>query len=71
MENAAIKLKKKNLDAIILNSLNDKGAGFGGNTNKISILFKDKERKEFPLKNKSEVARDILSEIVNLIHEEA
>jgi len=71
LENAAIKLKKKNLDAIILNSLNDKGAGFGGNTNKISILFKDKERKEFPLKNKSEVARDILSEIVNLIHEEA
>lgn len=71
LENAAIKLKKKNLDAIILNSLNDKGAAFGGNTNKISILFKDKVRKEFPLKNKSEVARDILSEIVNLIYEEA
>ena len=46
MVNAKGKLKKKNLDAIILNSLNDKGAGFAGNTNKITFLDKNSEIKE-------------------------
>ncbi|GAA4325867.1 bifunctional phosphopantothenoylcysteine decarboxylase/phosphopantothenate--cysteine ligase CoaBC [Pontixanthobacter gangjinensis] len=66
-ENARKKLKKKNLDFIVLNSLNDKGAGFKGDTNKISIIYPDR-KKDFELKTKSEVARDILKEIVELIN---
>lgn len=67
-ENAREKLLKKNLDMIVLNSLSDKGAGFGTDTNKISIYFSDKERKpqHFALKSKAEVASDILDCIENL-----
>ena len=53
------KLKRKNLDFIVLNSLNDKGAGFRHDTNKITIISTT-EIKEYPLKPKSEVARDII-----------
>ena len=53
------KLKRKNLDFIVLNSLNDKGAGFRHDTNKITIISTT-ENKEYPLKPKSEVARDII-----------
>ena len=66
-ENARKKLKKKNLDFIVLNSLNDKGAGFKGDTNKISIIYPDR-KKDFDLKSKSEVAKDILNEIVDLLN---
>lgn len=59
-ENAAGKLKKKNLDAVVLNSLQDKGAGFGSDTNKITILSTDGSEKTYPLKSKREVARDII-----------
>ncbi len=59
-ENAAAKLKKKNLDAVVLNSLQDKGAGFGTDTNKITILCADGSEKTYPLKSKREVARDII-----------
>lgn len=59
-ENAKGKLQKKNLDMIVLNSLRDEGAGFKGDTNKIKILTKT-EQKEFPLKSKEEVAKDILN----------
>ncbi len=62
-KNATGKLIKKNLDFIVLNSLQDKGAGFGHDTNKISILFKDNNIKKFELKTKQEVAKDILNEI--------
>jgi phosphopantothenoylcysteine decarboxylase / phosphopantothenate---cysteine ligase len=61
IENAKEKLKKKNADAIILNSLNDNGAGFQHSTNKISIILKKDVIFEFPLKDKSEVAKDIVS----------
>ena len=64
LENAKGKLKKKNLDAIILNSLNDKGAGFGSNTNKITFIDKNSQIKAFELKTKAEVAVDILNEIL-------
>jgi len=64
LENAKGKLIKKNLDAIILNSLNDKGAGFAGNTNKITFLDKNSEIKAFELKTKAEVAVDIMNEIL-------
>lgn len=64
LENAKEKLVKKNLDMIVLNSLNDKGAGFGHDTNKITIIEKDNKIEEFELKDKSEVAKDIISKII-------
>lgn len=57
------KLKRKNLDMIILNSLRDPGAGFASDTNKITIINKDNSFVEFPLKSKTEVAVDIMSSI--------
>ncbi len=58
-ENAKGKLERKNLDMIVLNSLRDNGAGFRNDTNKIKIITKT-EQKEFSLKTKEEVAKDIL-----------
>ena len=66
--NAIKKLKAKNLDLIILNSLNDDGAGFGGSTNKISIIDKDLNQINYPLKSKSEVADDIINELIKRVH---
>lgn len=68
LENAKGKLQRKNLDAIVLNSLKDDGAGFGGNTNKISFIDKNLGVKTFALKKKSEVASDIWEEIITRIH---
>lgn len=65
-ENAHKKLIKKNLDFIVLNSLQDAGAGFKHNTNKITILRKDNKTIDFELKSKEEVALDILNQIVAL-----
>ena len=64
IENAKSKIKRKNLDAIVLNSLQDKGAGFATNTNKITIIDKDFNEKPFELKSKVEVAKDIINEII-------
>ncbi|MDB5014477.1 MAG: coaBC [Daejeonella sp.] len=64
--NAIAKIKSKNLDLIILNSLNDTGAGFKGDTNKITIIDKSLNKKFFSLKSKKEVAVDICNEILNL-----
>ena len=58
-EHAKAKLAKKHLDFIVLNSLNDKGAGFAHDTNKVTIIAKNEER-VFGLKTKSEVAQDII-----------
>lgn len=63
IENAKLKIQKKNLNLIVLNSLNDKGAGFGGTTNKVTFIDKDFNIEEFPLKTKEEVARDIVNKI--------
>ncbi|MFD1096538.1 bifunctional phosphopantothenoylcysteine decarboxylase/phosphopantothenate--cysteine ligase CoaBC [Salegentibacter chungangensis] len=68
VENAKSKLRRKNLDFIVLNSMQDEGAGFKKDTNKISILYPDGHKKDFGVKPKSEVARDILNEIVHLLH---
>ncbi|MEO0570857.1 MAG: bifunctional phosphopantothenoylcysteine decarboxylase/phosphopantothenate--cysteine ligase CoaBC [Bacteroidota bacterium] len=68
MEHAKAKLARKNLDAIVLNSLNDKGAGFGTSTNKITFLDKNSVSKTFDVKEKSEVASDIWEEIIQRIH---
>ncbi len=66
-EHAKEKLVKKNLDFIVLNSLNDNGAGFKSDTNKISIIYKNLDKKSFQIKPKTEVAADICLEIVNLL----
>ena len=68
IENSLKKLKNKNLDLIILNSLNDKGAGFGTETNKITIINNKEEKTDFDLKDKSEVAEDILNSIMSQIN---
>ena len=65
--NAIKKLKNKNLDLIVLNSLSDKGAGFGTNTNKVTLIKRDLSTTNFPLKSKAEVSKDILNEILKLI----
>ncbi|WP_062060512.1 bifunctional phosphopantothenoylcysteine decarboxylase/phosphopantothenate--cysteine ligase CoaBC [Aquimarina longa] len=62
-ENAKNKLKSKNLNLIVLNSLNDKGAGFKGKTNKVTLINHKLDIKAFDLKTKSEVAKDIFNEI--------
>jgi len=64
IENAKDKIRKKNLDLIILNSLNDKGAGFQVDTNKITIIDSNFRQVNFDLKSKKEVAVDIVSAIV-------
>ena len=68
IENAIKKLKNKNLDLIVLNSLSDKGAGFGGNTNKVTLIDNEENITNYNLKSKAEVAQDILSEILKLIN---
>jgi len=65
--NAQNKLKKKNFDFIVLNSLNDKGAGFGVDTNKITIIDKDNNIRYFELKSKREVALDIIDKLVDYV----
>ncbi len=63
LENAKSKLKRKNLDLIVLNSLKDKGAGFGHDTNKVILIDKNNKITEHQLKSKEEVAKDILEAI--------
>ena len=70
MENALAKMKRKNLDFIVLNSLKDEQAGFGFDTNKISILHSDGTSKLFELKNKSVVAEDIVNEIICVLNKD-
>jgi len=68
LENAKTKLNKKNLDLIVLNSLNDKGAGFKTDTNKVTLIGKDNKVFPFEVKPKKEVALDILQYIINQLH---
>lgn len=66
-DNAQGKLERKNLDMIVLNSLQDPGAGFAVDTNKVSIIFRGGETLEYPLKSKSQVADDIVDNIEKLL----
>jgi len=66
LENAKGKLIRKNLDFIVLNSMQDKGAGFATDTNKVTIIDRSGNTREFSLKSKEEVAKDICSIIVSL-----
>jgi len=68
-ENAIKKLSKKNADLIVLNSLNDKQAGFGIDTNKITIFDKNKKEYQFAAKTKKEVAEDIVNTIIQFRNE--
>lgn len=69
LENAKQKLKKKNLNLIVLNSLNDTGAGFKSPTNKVTFIDNKDRILEFELKSKADVAKDILNEILNQLNE--
>ena len=68
-QNALEKLKRKNADLIILNSMNDEGAGFGFDTNRITIFDKNKKEYKFPTKTKKEVAEDIVNTIIQFRNE--
>lgn len=67
IDNAKGKIQRKNLDFIVLNNLQDKGAGFGVDTNKVTFIDNKGGIKEFELKQKSEVATDIADAILNLL----
>jgi phosphopantothenoylcysteine decarboxylase / phosphopantothenate---cysteine ligase len=67
-EYAMSKLHKKNADMIVLNSLNTKGAGFGVDTNQVTLFFKDGTEKAYQLKSKKEVAVDIVDSIKNIMN---
>jgi len=67
IENATSKLKSKNFDMVVLNSLRDTGAGFGHDSNKVTIIRKDNKITEFELKSKEEVAKDIVDAIIEMI----
>ncbi|MEM6377212.1 MAG: bifunctional phosphopantothenoylcysteine decarboxylase/phosphopantothenate--cysteine ligase CoaBC [Bacteroidota bacterium] len=67
IQNAQQKLKKKNLDLIVLNSLEDKGAGFNHDTNQITIIDQNNNLQKFELKSKTLVAQDIIETIANTL----
>jgi len=69
LENAGRKLKKKNLDFIVLNSMNDRGAGFGGDTNKITMIDQNNNQAFFELKSKTEVASDIVDKMILILEQ--
>ena len=68
IENAKLKIKKKNLDLIVLNSLQDEGAGFGKPTNKITFIDKNFVVEPMELKSKEEVALDIINKVIQQYH---
>ncbi|MDO5970190.1 bifunctional phosphopantothenoylcysteine decarboxylase/phosphopantothenate--cysteine ligase CoaBC [Flavivirga aquimarina] len=68
LKNAKGKLKRKNLNLIVLNSLKDKGAGFKSNTNKVTFIDDKETITAFKLKSKAEVAKDLLNKIIEQIH---
>ena len=67
-EYALKKLREKHLDLVVMNSLNDKGAGFNHDTNKVTLFDKKGDARDLPLKSKLEVAQDIVAAIVDIIH---
>jgi phosphopantothenoylcysteine decarboxylase/phosphopantothenate--cysteine ligase len=68
IEHAKQKLVQKNADIIVLNSLNDAGAGFALDTNKITVLHKNGKQHAYELKDKKQVAVDIVNEIINVLN---
>jgi phosphopantothenoylcysteine decarboxylase/phosphopantothenate--cysteine ligase len=68
LKNAKKKLLEKNLDMIVLNSLQDKGAGFGVSTNKVTFILSSGEIIEGELKSKTQVAQDIMQQIIHKLN---
>jgi phosphopantothenoylcysteine decarboxylase/phosphopantothenate--cysteine ligase len=68
LANAKGKLRSKNLDLIVLNSLKDEGAGFGVSTNKVTFITSSDEVIEHELKSKAEVAQDLMQQILKQLH---
>ena len=68
-DNAKRKIDRKNLDFIVLNSLRDKGAGFGVETNKVKIIDKENKIDSYSLKSKDEVAKDILDKVISMLND--
>lgn len=66
--NASIKLKNKNLDLIVLNSLNDKGAGFGTDTNKVTLISADGSTVQTPLLSKTEIAAVVVDKVAGMLN---
>ena len=66
MQNAQKKLQSKNLDMIVLNSLQDTGAGFGTDTNKVTFLYPNGQIKNLPLISKEEVADEIIDSLLEI-----
>jgi phosphopantothenoylcysteine decarboxylase/phosphopantothenate--cysteine ligase len=62
--NALSKMERKNLDMIVLNSLRDHGAGFGGDTNRITIFSPDGQKREFPLESKTSAAKRVVDNLI-------
>jgi len=69
LNNAIGKMQKKNLDLIVLNSLQHEGAGFGHDTNRITLIDRNQQSRAFPLKSKKEVAEDIIDGIIDKLYE--
>jgi phosphopantothenoylcysteine decarboxylase / phosphopantothenate---cysteine ligase len=69
IDNASLKIQKKNLDLIVLNSLQDKGAGFGKDTNKVTFIDKNFKVEPMELKSKEAVADDILNKVIAFFYE--
>ena len=67
VQNAQGKLQKKKLDMIVLNSMRDTGAGFGYDTNKVTLFFRESEPVALPLKSKEDVAADIIDNMEKLM----
>lgn len=68
LQHAKEKLEKKNLDLIVLNSLNDEGSGFDVSTNKVTFIGRNGREKSFPLKEKTEVARDLVDVVMQSLN---
>ena len=68
LANAKRKLEKKNLDLIVLNTLADPGAGFGTQTNKVTLLHRNGDAEDYPLKSKLEVAKDIWASVLRKLN---
>jgi len=68
IENAKLKIQKKNLDLIVLNSLRDEGAGFGKATNKVTFIDKEFVVETMDLKSKEAVAEDIINIVIQKYH---
>ena len=67
MEHAREKLEKKNLDLIVLNSLEEEGAGFGSDTNRVTMIDRTGNADEFKLKPKHQVATDLVKRVIKMI----